>query len=274
MDVAEQVAAYYTRTGLEDKILAALQRAGKDPANLTTADLALVDDLHVGGRETTAILATLMHLRPGMHLLDVGCGLGGPARFFAEQGYSVTGIDLTDEFVRTAESLTRRVGLDQRAHFRQASALDLPFEPATFDGAYMIHVGMNVYDKATLFREAARVLKPGARFTIFDIMGTPDASVEFPLPWAVTAETSYVASVEEYRRTLEAAGLRIEHERPRGQFAIEFGRKMAERATSLPGPLLGIMVLMGEQGVPMLKNVNAAILSGRLEPVELVAVKP
>src|SRR5207249_5204103 len=135
------VAGHYGKSGLEEKILAALVRAGIDVNNMTSADLAPVDEFHVGGIDSTKELAAQMELRKGMGLLDVGCGIGGPARYFAEEaGCKVTGIDLTEEFVQVATALTRRVKLDAAAEFRQGSALKLPFEAATFDGAYMIHV--------------------------------------------------------------------------------------------------------------------------------------
>ena len=111
--------------------------------------------------------------------------------------------------------------LEGKAEFRQGSALEMPFSPGTFDGAYMIHVGMNVADKAGVFREVARVLKPGGRFSIFDIMGTGNDLLEFPLPWAVSSDTSFVTTTGDYRTLLEAAGFRVEHERGRHQFALE-----------------------------------------------------
>lgn len=271
MNIEQQVANYYTRENLEDKILQLVRSAGKNLEQLRSDDTAPVDEFHLGGREATQALSDSMQLRAGMHLLDVGCGIGGPARYFAERGCQVTGIDLTEEFVRVAESLTRKLKLDQRATFRQASALELPFAPDTFDGAYTIHVGMNIADKAGVFREVARVLKPGARFAIYDLMRTSDGALAFPLPWAQTPETSFVVSVDDYRQGLEAAGFRIAHQRDRRQFALEFmQRRMAEGPA---GPLvLGIHLLMGEQAPLMLKNVNQAIASGALSPVELVAI--
>jgi ubiquinone/menaquinone biosynthesis C-methylase UbiE len=271
MDIEQQVASYYTRGELEDKIAAMLRSAGKNLDQLRADDLSAIDEFHLGGRESTQALADFMQLRSGMHLLDVGCGIGGPARYFADRGCQVTGIDLTEEFVRVGESLTRMVKLDQRVKFRQASALELPFASGTFDGAYTIHVCMNIADKAGVFREVARVLKPGTRFSIYDLMRTGDGPLTFPLPWAQTPETSFVASVDDYRRELQAAGFRIDHQRDRQQFALEFmQRRMAQDAS---GPLvLGIHVLMGEQAPLMLKNVNMAIASGALTPVELVAI--
>jgi ubiquinone/menaquinone biosynthesis C-methylase UbiE len=270
MSVEQNVAAYYTRGTLEEKILGILRSAGKNTDQLRPEDVATVDHFHVGGLEATEALAGVMGLRPGMHLLDVGCGIGGPARYFAAQGYRVTGIDLTEEFTRVAQSLTRMTRLDGNAQFRQGSALAMPFESASFDGAYMIHVGMNVENKAGVFREVARVLKPGGRFAIFDIMGNGNGVLEFPVPWAMTPATSFVASVDDYRRALEEAGFRIEHQRSRRQFAIEFMQKVAARAANATGPVLGVHLLMGEQAPLMLKNVNAAIVSGALDPVELV----
>src|SRR3954451_17554840 len=130
-----------------------------------------VDEFHVGGRQATTDFAAYLPFRDGSHLLDIGSGLGGGSRYFADaRGCRVTGIDLSEEYVRTAEALTRRVGLSERVSYRQGSALELPFADRSFDGAYMLHVGMNIEDKGKLFAEVARVLKPAATFGIYDIM--------------------------------------------------------------------------------------------------------
>ena len=272
MNVEQDVAAYYGRDELEEKILGSLRKAGKNLEHLKADDLSPLDEFHLGGRESTEALAAFMEIRPGMHLLDVGCGVGGPARYFAERGCRVTGIDLTEEFLRVAERLTRLVNLDRGITFRQASALALPFEAASFDGAYEIHVGMNIADKAGVFREVARVLKPGAHFTIFDLMRNGEGPIEFPVPWAKTQETSFVESIHHYHEALELAGLRVVHQRSRRQFALEFMQRMFKQAASGP-PALGVHLLMGEQAPVMLKNVNAAMIAGVLEPVELIALR-
>ena len=273
MNTDQRVEEHYTRDLLEQRIVGALRSAGKNPEQLSSDDLEPLDNLHLGGRESIEALAQFMHLRPGMHLLDVGSGVGGPARYFAEKGCQVTGIDLTAEFVQVAASLTRLLKLDGKAQFRQGSALEMPFPSATFDGAYMIHVGMNIEEKPGVFREVARVLKPGGRFAIFDIMRGGDGMSEFPMPWAMSAETSFVRSADEYRVALEAAGFRVEHQRDRHQFAMEVMEKMKAMATGGAPPVLGVHVLMGEQAPVMLKNVNTAIAMGKLVPLEIVAVK-
>jgi ubiquinone/menaquinone biosynthesis C-methylase UbiE len=274
MDEANAVAAHYTRPQLEQAILAAIGRSGIDQRQVSAADLATMDEFHVGGIEATKAFSEFMHLRAGMHVLDVGCGIGGPARYFAgEQGCRVTGIDLTEEFVRMAASLTRMARLETAATFQQGSALAMPFEAASFDGAYMFHVGMNIADKSGLFREVARVLKPGARFAIFDLMRSGDGAFAFPVPWALSEQTSFVVDAKTYRDELRSAGFKLEHERNRREFSIEFMERMLARNAQDGPPVLGLHLLMGEKAPVMMKNVLAAMKAGVLEPMEIVAVK-
>ncbi|MBS1865853.1 MAG: class I SAM-dependent methyltransferase, partial [Acidobacteria bacterium] len=272
MSIETNVADHYTRGQLEDSILQALARAGKDVRNLKHDDLAVLDEFHIGGREATQDLAAQMDLRPGLRLLDVGSGIGGPARYFAaEQACKVTGIDLTEEFVQVARSLTHRTNLDNSVEFFHGSALALPFEPATFDRAYTIHACMNIKDKPLLFREVRRVLKPGGLFAIFDLMRIGEGPIRYPVPWAPTEETSFVAHVNDYSEALSAAGFQVTHERRRGAFALEFMQRVMARVAQSGPPVLGLHLLMGEQTKLMLSNVNAMVQEGVLEPVELVA---
>ena len=268
-----QVADHYTADLLEQKIVDALRAAGKDTKSLSSHDLEPFDNLHMGGRESVQELAAVMELRPGMRLLDVGSGLGGPARFFAEHGCDVVGIDLSQEFVRVAENFTGMLRLTEKASFQQKSALEMSFDTGSFDGAYMIHVGMNLADKAGVFREVARVLKPRGRFAIFDILRATDEELQFPLPWAVTSETSFVQGEDEYRDALQANGFHIAHRRSRRQFALDLMAKMRAQAAEGKPPQIGVHIVMGEQAPLMLKNVNQAIAAGKLEPIELVAVR-
>ncbi len=274
MKTEEKVAGHYTRGKLEEAILAAAKAAGKETAHLTASDLTAVDEFHVGGFEATQMLARGMGLRADMALLDVGCGIGGPARYFAgEQNCRVTGIDLTEEFVKTAESLTRLVKLDARANFRLASALAMPFAAETFEGAYMIHVGMNLADKEGVFREVGRVLKSGARFTIFDLMRGREGTLRFPLPWATSEETSFVVDAAQYRKALEAAGFVVEKEQSHRAFAIEFTQRTASRLAASGPPALGLHVLMGEKTPMMLKNVLEGMVEGLFDVIEMTGRK-
>lgn len=272
ISVEQHVAQHYARGDLEQAVLAALKASGKDPDRLELSDLSPVDEFHTGGRLSTVELARQMALAPGAHLLDIGCGIGGPSRYFAaEHGCRVTGIDLTDDYVRLAAALARRVGLERLVDYRQASALDLPFEAATFDGAYMMHVGMNIEDKPRLFAEVRRVLRPGGQFAIFDVMRSGEGALAYPVHWAADAHTSFVASPAEYRRGLEAAGFDVVKERDRSDFAREFFRQVAARAAEAGAPSpLGLHLLMKSDVPQKLANVMANLEKGLIAPTELI----
>jgi ubiquinone/menaquinone biosynthesis C-methylase UbiE len=268
------VAQHYGQSDLECAVLDALVASGKDINRLTTNDLSAVDEFHTGGRQATVELAAEAGFGSGMHILDIGCGLGGPSRYLAEaHDCRVTGIDLTEDYVRTANALAERVGLAGRVTYRQASALALPFEPGTFDGACMMHVGMNVADKPVLFAEVRRVLGSGGIFAIYDIMRMADGELCFPLHWAATPETSFVATPEKYRRALHAAGFDVSKERNRREFAREAFRDAVEHAAQgLATPPLGIDILMKVDVVRKLANVVDNLERGLIAPVELICI--
>jgi len=271
MDIEQAVARHYAHGSLEATILDALAAAGKDLNRLAPKDLAPVDEFHVGGRPATIAFAEQFCPQPGMRLLDVGCGLGGAARYFAhEHGCRVTGIDLSAEYVNVANSLAARVGLGERVACECGSALALPFEPCGFDGAYMFHVGMNVEDKARLFAEVRRVLMPGGVFGIYDVMRLAPGELAFPVPWASAPESSFVADAATYRRLLIAAGFEVLKERNRRDFALEVFAQMRARAAGAgPGPL-GLHLVMGASAAQKVKNMVGDISAGLIAPTELI----
>src|SRR5262249_33665586 len=169
MDNEQDVARHYASEDLMARIDAALTRAGVNPANPKAADLALVDEFHIGGGPATEAFANKLPFKEGDRLLDVGCGLGGPARYFANRfGAHVTGIDLTPEYIEVAIELSRRTGQSELTTFDVGSALAMRFGAAHFDGAITVHVAMNIHDRERLYGEVARVLKPGAAFGIYE----------------------------------------------------------------------------------------------------------
>ena len=271
MESEQAVARHYAHGSLEETIMQALAAAGKDLNRLTTKDLAPVDEFHVGGRPATIAFAEQFGARAGMRLLDIGCGLGGAARYFAhEHGCRVTGIDLSPEYVNVTNALAARVGLGERVSCQAGSALALPFAPGSFDGAYMFHVGMNIEDKAKLFAEVRRVLTPAGRFGIYDVMRLADGDLSFPVPWASGPESSFVADAPTYRRLLVAAGFEVLNERNRRDFALEIFQQMRTRASAGgPGPL-GLHIVMGASAGQKVKNMIGDITTGLISPTEMI----
>lgn len=267
-----EVAQYYGVENLEEKILRAFEAAGKPRNSLTLDDLASIDEFHAGGREATEALAAQLPLRAGMKLLDIGSGIGGSARYFASQhGCDVTGVDLTAEFVRTARALTSRVAPQLAVRFEQASALELPFAPESFDGAYLLHVGMNIADKRKLLAEVHRVLRGGGWFALFEVMRVGEGKIGFPVPWASSSAESFIATPAEYQEALAGAGFTMTAQRDRRQYAIEFIERMLARYQQ-PGPKpLGVTFLMGETAPLKMKNVMQGMQRVLISPVEMIA---
>jgi ubiquinone/menaquinone biosynthesis C-methylase UbiE len=268
MSLEQSVSQHYTHGNLEQALLAALQRAGKNLEALSYADLAVVDEFHIGGRPATRALGEQIDLPAGARVLDVGCGIGGPARFFAaERGWIVEGVDLTAEYVETAKALSKRVGMADKVSFRQASAVSLPFADCHFDGATMLHVGMNIADKKTVFAEVRRVLKPGGVFAIYDAMRQSDDAFAYPVPWSSEPATNHIATPEAYNAALREAGFEIVKERNRRDFALQ---SMQQRIEQTAQPI-GLPVVMGATAAEKLANMRAMLERGVFAPVELIA---
>lgn len=274
MDTEQQVAKHYTHGGLEDAILSALTAGGKNIEKLAAVDLAGVDEFHLGWRAATMEIARDLHLSRATYVLDVGSGIGGSARYFAEAyGARVTGIDLTQEFVDVANAFTRRCGLSDLATFKQASALALPFKDGTFDAATMIHVGMNIENKAKVFSEVWRVLQSAARFTVYDVMRTAKGDIPYPMPWASTTATSFVGTPDDYRRMLAEAGFKLEGEVSRRDLSLKLWQEMRVKAAEDGPPKLSLQLLMGETAKERFGNVIATLERGIIAPIEMIVRK-
>lgn len=270
------VSQHYTQGDLLNVIQASLGKLGKTVDNVTIDDLAPVDEFHTGGRVATKDLLSHLNFSERDHILDVGCGLGGAARYVADRfGNRVTGIDLTQEYVDIGNALCSWVGLDSHITLRQGSALAMPFGERVFDGAYMLHVGMNIEEKAELFSEVCRVLRPGSAFGIFDVMRIGDGEPAYPLPWANEAQTSRLGTPKEYERELEAAGFTVLETNNRRDFALAFFRQMKANAEANGGPPpVGLHLLMQDSTSAKMKNMVDNIAAGVIAPVKIIARKP
>ena len=191
----------YRQTGLLDAIVAGLAAEGKTPATATVEDLAPVDEFHVGGRDATRALLDQLDIQPEHNVLDIGCGIGGAARFAATTyGCRVTGIDITEEYVDAGNALSAFVGCDASVRLEGGDVMASDHDGASFHKAYMLHVGMNIARKQELAAEVFRLLEPGGAFGIYDLMRVGDGELEFPVPWATSPATSTVSTP----RTLSA----------------------------------------------------------------------
>lgn len=250
--------------------------AGFDIEQLDVSALATADEFHIGGRQATTDLLGQLTLAANQHLLDIGSGPGGASRFVAAAyGCRVTGIDLTPEYVTLATDLARRTGVADRVAYHVADALDLPFDPGTFDAAYMLHVGMNIADKDRLSAEVARVLAPGGSFALYDVMRVGPGDVRFPVPWAASPAISHLESPEHYRDGLARAGLTIEAFRERREFALDFFRALREKAAAAGGvvPPLGLHLVMGIDFREKVANMIDALEREVIAPIEIIARK-
>ena len=265
------VADHYARESLIAAIRDGLAAMGKTESTVTAEDLSPVDEFHIGGREATAELAGQLALAAGDQVLDIGCGLGGPARqIAAHYGCHATGIDLARDYIEAGNVLSGWLHLNDRVSLQQGNALALPFTDGSFAAAYMLHVGMNIVDKSALFSEAARVLRTGASLGVYDVVRTGEGELAYPLPWASTPETNAIAAPAQYREALSAAGFDIISERNRRDVALNYFAQ--QRAKVATGPTaLGVQTLMGARRPQMVRNMSESISAGRIAPVEIIA---
>src|SRR5580700_2089741 len=260
-DVLDGVRDHYRATGLSDRLKAALTVFGPEDRRLTPEQLGALDQFHTRGLAATAELAKLAGISADMSALDVGSGVGGPARFLAASyGCRVIGVDLSEPFVQAARYLTERTGQSGQVSFETASALELPFDDGSFEVALLQHVAMNISDRARLYREIRRVLRSGGKFATFDVVlnsGEP----HYPVPWARTPATSFLLTAAATREAVEPAGFRTLAWKDDTEAAKAWFAQM--RASGpLPSPNLG--VVMGSEFAQLAANLGRNLMEGRL----------
>lgn len=262
---------HYTSGDLLGRLQAALRDDGADPDTPTIETLAPYDQFHGRGLEATQELASVLPIGAEHHVLDVGSGIGGPARYMAKTfGCKVTGIDLTAEFCDVAKHLTAAMGLEDRVSFQQANALSLPFEDATFDGVYSMNVSMNIEDKTNLYSELMRVLKKGGWLALSELAQGPGGTINYPTPWAKAAEASFLITPEETQSRLEQCGFLVMSVADTVAQTKAFGtkaREMVERGEKPPHR--AISLIHGDVAEVASQNMMEGLRNQCVVPIEV-----
>ncbi len=270
----KHIHGYYSPNDLYNKIIEGLNKLGKDLSTVTLDDLQPVDEFHIRGDTATKELIELSAFTPDMHILDVGCGIGGSTRRLAhETGCCVTGIDLSDEYIDAAQRLTQLLDMQERVAFQAASALELPFEDDTFDGVWSIQMNMNVEDKLSWLKETRRVLKPGGRAVLYEVCGHKSSPLYFPVPWAQDSSMSFLVPPESFRDVITAAGFDITVWNDKTDLAQKAFANVPEPVGKPNLPALGVYLLVGDDIQTKAYNLHRNLDEERVSLIETVAVK-
>lgn len=272
---ARLVDSHYTVGTLEEKILEGLRAAGKDLEALSVEDLAPVDNFHMGGLQATRSLMELAGSAQGARVLDVGGGLGGPARLLAEQGAEVTVLDATREYCRVGKVLTDLVGLAGKVTFQHGDARSMPLDDRSFDLVWLQHTTMNIDDKPSLFSEMSRVLRPGGRLALHEVMAGAHPMTRFPVPWADERSMSFLASQDAFRSGLAGAGLTEVIWNDVTENSLAWWKQRLAAAAEQPAPPpLGIHLLMGASTPVKVDNMVGALEERMITVVQAVLARP
>ncbi len=264
----DRVIRQYEIGDLWQKIETGLRAAGKDLTSLALDDLAPLDEFHTRGRAATSELAAMAQVKPSDLVLDVGCGLGGTARFLAENyKCCIKGIDLVEAYIAAGTKLTELTRLSDRVELLCCSALDLPYEDEWFDIVLTQHVQMNIADKHRLYSEIARVLKPGGRFIFHDVFSAGSAAPLYPVPWADDASVSAMVTEETARAAIEAVGLKVDQWIGKVAESVKFFERVIGRIESRGYAPLGIHLILGDHAEAKLRNHARNLSENRLSVV-------
>lgn len=275
MTDAKSISAHWGTGDVYARIMEAMEAASLSPSTVTVEQLAPVDHFHARGFPATVELADVLPIGPGHHIVDIGCGIGGPARYLAKRfGCRVSGVDITDPFVEAANKLTALLRMEDQVEVRSGDGQHLPYGDGLFDGGYAQHVTMNVADRARFFGEAFRVLRPGAFFALTEHGLGPNGNPHYPLPWSEDGSGAYLITPAGTVACLQEVGfVDIKVEDTGAKYLAGYRRAM-ELAAQGALPAFGVHILMGQTAPAKTRNAARNIEEGRTHPVQIICYKP
>ena len=254
--------------------MSALLKLNKSSDEHTPKDLAPVDFFHIRGHQSTMELAKLCNLTPNLNILDIGCGIGGTARFLASHyGCFVTGIDITEEYTKTASKLSGFLKLNNKTEFKTGSAVKLPFTDEAFDVVWTEHVQMNVKEKNKFYSEAYRVLKSGGLFVFHDVFIEMIDQIVYPVPWADDNSVSFLMKVSEVIQLLKKNNYEISFWEDKTKVSAQAFIKSSEKIKKYGLPPLGLHLLMGKDTINKIENMAQNLVEKRLTAIECICRK-
>lgn len=254
------------------EIQSALDKEGKSWSQITLEDLAALDELHIGGKAATRALANRSNLSPGSLILDIGSGLGGPARTLAtEVGHTVVGLDIIESFCRLSRKLTDAVDLPESINFVCGNGLELPFAEETFDGIWSQHCSMNISNKGQLYSEYHRVLSHGGHLLIHDVIfGDDRLPLFFPVPWAHDPSLSFLVTEATMRSQLKEAGFSEVLYQDISEDALAWFDQQRDAGGKRKQSIFNQKMVYGNNLLSMVKNMRKNLLEGRMRVIEVI----
>ncbi|WP_425146032.1 class I SAM-dependent methyltransferase [Deinococcus sp.] len=262
-----QHAQHYAAGDVVGRILAALNARYGEQAPLTTADLTTWDQFHSGGIEATQALLQRADIQASERVLDIGGGLGGSARVLAQQlGCHVTVLDLTDAYCQIGAELTRRSGLSEQVQFWQGDALELPFADGSFEVVWTQHSSMNIADKARLYGQIQRVLRPGGRLVLHEVAAGSGQALHYPLPWARSEAATFLQRPNDLRQSVSDAGFVERDWADLTDWTLGWFQRQQSAAPN-PGTL-NLSLLLGPDAASMGRNFALNVQQGRIRVIQ------
>ena len=265
---------FWTRGDIFSRVHQAMSETGLINKKLEIEELFPIDQYHARGIAATVDLGKRMPISKNQKIIDIGCGLGGPARYYAKEFKCfITGIDITPSFIEIGNEFNRLTSMSDNVELLVGNGEVLDFDNETFDGAYSQHVTMNISNREKFFSEAFRVLKKDSFFAFTEHGLGPEGNPIFPLPWANSLEMSFLLPPQKTISILKDTGFSDIKIIKTAEKYISGYEKLIKLKSENKKTVLGIHVIGGDSMNERSKNSMESIKENRTLPFEIVCKK-